>query len=266
MVLKGIDISNNNGQICFVGVKDSGVEAVYMKATEGTTFKDSTLKGNYECAREQNLKVGFYHFLVGSSEPETQAENFYNQIKDKHNDLIPMLDVETNFENLMDYVHRFINKFKELSQLPIGIYTYSGFMENLDDTLSEFTLWEANYNNNPWVLPDNKIWDSRAGHQYTEKGKINGIEGNVDINEFNDDILVEEKTTGYVRTNYLPNGHKGDGSFIGVDIQYVKESFKDIDIFMRGNEKGVWVETQVLPLEKCRELQETLGSWFYDIK
>lgn len=266
MVLKGIDISNNNGHVCFVGVVSSNVEAVYMKATEGTTFVDSTINDNYERAREQNLKVGFYHFLVGSSEPETQAENFYNQIKDKHSDLIPMLDVETIFENLMDYILRFTNKFTELSGMQIGIYTYSGFMANLDSSLSEFTLWEANYNNDPWNLPENNIWNSRAGHQYSEKGSVNGIEGNVDLNEFNDDILVEEKTTGYVRTDYLPNGRRGDNSFTGVDVQYVKEYFKDIDIFFRFNEKGIWAETQILPIEKCRELQETLGSWFYDIK
>jgi GH25 family lysozyme M1 (1,4-beta-N-acetylmuramidase) len=263
--LKGIDISNNNGSVCYKGVIDSGVECVYMKATEGATYVDATLNENYECAREQALKIGFYHFLVGTSSPEDQADNFYNQIKDKTMDLVPILDVETNFENLMDYVHRFINKFAELSGLTIGIYTYSGFMENLDDSLAGFLLWEANYNNDPWNLPKNNIWGQAAGHQYTDKGSVNGIDGNVDLNQFNDDILLE-KLTGYVVTNYLPNGSRGDGSFIGVDIQYVKEYFKDIDIFVRGNDKGVWVETKILPMDKCRELQETIGSWFYCIK
>jgi Lyzozyme M1 (1,4-beta-N-acetylmuramidase) len=263
--LKGIDISNNNGTVCYKSAIDSGVECVYMKATEGATYIDATLNENYECAREQALKIGFYHFLVGTSDPEDQADNFYNQIKDKAMDLVPILDVETNFEDLMDYVHRFINKFTELSGLQIGIYTYSGFMENLDDSLSGLILWEANYNNDPWNLPKNNIWDLVAGHQYTDKGIVNGIEGNVDLNEFNDDIFLE-KNSGYVITNYLPNGHRGDGSFIGVDIQYVKEYFKEIDIFVRGNDKGVWVETQIIPMEKCKELEESLGSWFYCIK
>lgn len=263
--MKGIDISNNNGSVCYKDVINSGVECVYMKATEGTTFVDATLNINYECAKEQSLKIGFYHFLVGTSEPEEQAKNFFNQINEKNMDLVPMLDIERNFENLMEYVHRFINKFKELSGFKIGIYTYSGFMDNLDGSLSDFILWEANYNNDPWNLPKNNIWDSRAGHQYTDKGTINGIEGNVDLNEFNDDILLE-KQKGYVVTNYLPNGHRGDGSFVGVDIQYVKEYFKDVDIFVRGNDKGVWVETQILTIDKCHELKDLLGSLFYCIK
>lgn len=77
---------------------------------------------------------------------------------------------------------------------------------------------------------------------------------------------TEEKTTGYVVTNYLPNGYRGDGSFTGIDIKYVQEYFKGINIYIRGDSKGVWIETQVLPYSKCLELKETLGSWFYAIK
>lgn len=74
------------------------------------------------------------------------------------------------------------------------------------------------------------------------------------------------KTTGYVVTNYLPNGYKGDGSFNGVDADYVLQYFNGIRCYFRGNEKGVWIETQELPLNKCEELKDILGSWFYEIK
>lgn len=77
---------------------------------------------------------------------------------------------------------------------------------------------------------------------------------------------TEEKTTGYVVTNYLPNGYRGDKSFIGVDIQYVQEYFKGVNIYIKGDSKGVWLETQVLPIEQCNKLKETLGSWFYAIR
>lgn len=76
----------------------------------------------------------------------------------------------------------------------------------------------------------------------------------------------EEKTTGYIVTNYLPNGYRGDKSFIGVDIQYVQEYFKGVNIYIKGDSKGVWIETQVLPIEQCNKLKETLGSWFYAIR
>ena len=77
---------------------------------------------------------------------------------------------------------------------------------------------------------------------------------------------TEGKATGYVVTNYLPNGYRGDKSFTGVDIQYVQEYFKGINIYIKGDSKGVWLETQVLPYSKCLELKETLASWFYAIR
>ena len=77
---------------------------------------------------------------------------------------------------------------------------------------------------------------------------------------------TEGKATGYVVTGYLPNGYRGDKSFVGVDLEYVLSYFKDIRCYVKGDSKGVWIETQVLPYSKCLELKETLGSWFYAIR
>jgi N-acetylmuramoyl-L-alanine amidase len=80
------------------------------------------------------------------------------------------------------------------------------------------------------------------------------------------EINNEKQETGYVVTKYLPNGNNGDGSFEGVDLEYVLSYFKGIKCYVRGNSKGVWVETQILPIDKCNELKESLGSWFYNIE
>lgn len=80
---KGIDISHYNGDIDFTKVKADGIQCVYMKATEGTTYIDNYLGTYYKGAKSAGLKTGFYHYLVGTSSQETQAQNFYNNIKDK---------------------------------------------------------------------------------------------------------------------------------------------------------------------------------------
>lgn len=221
--MKGIDVSNHNGNINFNKVKVEGVECVYIKATEGTTYVDSYLDTNYSNAHYIGLKTGFYHFLVGTSSPETQATNFYNAIKDKSNELIPMLDIETSFNGLMDYVLRFIAKFKELSNMPIGVYTYTGFMDNLDSRLKDYQLWEANYNNDPWNLPSNNIWSSRVGHQYTEKGKVNGINTNVDMNEFTEEILLDSKF------GWIYDEDKSKWWYKHSDGSYTKADWEKID-------------------------------------
>lgn len=67
----------------------------------------------------------------------------------------------------------------------------------------------------------------------------------------------------YVVTNYLPVAYTG---YDGVDINYVLSYFNDIKCYVRGNEKGIWIETEYLRLDKCNELKKILGSWFYEIK
>lgn len=76
----------------------------------------------------------------------------------------------------------------------------------------------------------------------------------------------EGELTGYVVTNYLPNGYRGDGSFVGVDLEYVLSYFKGIRCYVKSDSNGIWIETQVLPIETCNELQKILGKWFYAIK
>ena len=131
--ITGIDISNNNGSIDFSKVAGVGVEYVYVKATEGSTFQDITMEDFYNACKSNGLKVGAYHFLVGTSTPEAQAQNFYEKIKDYEWDLVPMMDIETNFSGLADYVERFIATFKQLSPLTLGIYSYTSFISYLTD-------------------------------------------------------------------------------------------------------------------------------------
>ena len=209
--MKGIDVSNHNQQINWSQVKSSGVECVYIKATEGTTYQDPYLNSHYNGAKSVGILTGFYHFLVGSSSPETQAENFYNNIKDKENNLLPCVDLEhSNNEpsEFMDYALRFIQKFKALSSKDICIYACPSFIEEkLDSRLAKYPLWCAHYGvDRPGFT---KVWGSSyAGHQYTEKGSVPGVTGNVDMNNFNEGILTGSQMVqaAAVNTNniYIP--------------------------------------------------------------
>ena len=67
---------------------------------------------------------------------------------------------------------------------------------------------------------------------------------------------------GYVVTNYLPYSDNYDG----VDINYYLGYFEGVKPYVRGNEKGVWIETEYLNIDKCNELKNKLGSLFYAIQ
>lgn len=84
----------------------------------------------------------------------------------------------------------------------------------------------------------------------------NSIDSNIPTEPVNED-------KGYVVTNYLP---AESANYDGVNINYVLRYFKGITCYVRGNNKGVWIETQYLDMSKCNELKRTLGSWFYSIE
>lgn len=192
--IQGVDISNNNSIASLSTLAENGVQYLYLKGTEGSSFVDKTTKSRYIQAKKLGLKVGFYHFLVETSLPEAQAENAYNATKNYNQDLVFMLDIEVNFHSLCDYVLRFINKWQELSEVEIGIYTYSGFISNLapiSNYIESRKLWIANYTSS-YDNVKTGFFNNIVGWQYTESGTIGSFTG--DCNYFNVNCLVKAKS------------------------------------------------------------------------
>ena len=93
----GMDVSHHNGDITWEVVKrDKRIEFVYIKASEGKTYVDPTYRTNLRNARKQGLKVGSYHFFRMTSGAHEQFRHFKTVVKKEEQDLIPMVDVETN--------------------------------------------------------------------------------------------------------------------------------------------------------------------------
>lgn len=197
--IKGINISNNDKNIDLNSVANAGGEYVYLKATEGSTFKDPYVDTYYNQCKNLGMKVGVYHYLVSTSTPEEQARNFYEVICQYDWDLIPMLDVEVNFDGLQDYIKRFKSEFNRLSSLKLGIYSYTSFinkyLSNADKEIYKMPLWEANYNGKPWNGVGKNKFKILVGHQYSTDKYVKEYIGNFngDINEFNDKALISNE-------------------------------------------------------------------------
>lgn len=247
----GIDISNNNGIIDFYKVKKSGIECVYIKATEGATFKDTYLESNYRGAIIQNLKVGFYHFLVGTSAPEEQAKSFFKSIKDKKSHLKPCLDVEKTGFDIMDYTTRFIKEFESLCNLELCIYTGPYFAnKNLNNTLAKYPCWIAHYGvSKPMATT---IWgNSYVGHQYTEEGSVDGIKGKVDMNNFSELILIDSS----VKLGWNKNNIGWRYCIDNEKIIFYIDSWKEID--------KDWYSFDSDGYARCNTFIQDKGVWYY---
>ena len=191
-MLKGIDVAVHDGHIDFNKVKAAGIETVIIKATEGVNFKDSNLEVNYKDAKAAGFNIGFYHFMSEKTDPEQQAIDFWNAIKDKEFNVFPCLDIETNNMNrsckeISDRCIEFLEKFEELSNLQCMIYTGGYFgRDNLDNRVKKYLGWIAHYNVSKPMETGFKV----VGHQYSETGKVDGINANVDLDNFTEDIFI----------------------------------------------------------------------------
>lgn len=190
---KGIDISNWQGNVDFAQVKNSGVQIVFMKATEGNYYVDVKLNANYQGSKNNGLLVGFYHFFKASIDAKVQAKYFVDNIQGKTPDCRLALDIETSDGfNSSDFSNKcfvFLEEVKRLSGKDVVVYTYTNFAQtSLTSSLSAYPVWIAHYG--VTTPGNNPIWSNWVGFQYSDSGSISGVSGNCDLDTFTDGILL----------------------------------------------------------------------------
>lgn len=202
-VVDGIDVSDHQKVINWdATARDKRVKFVYIKATEGATYQSRLYRHNLENARRVGIKVGSYHFLRTGSRIRDQFENFKSVVKKHEQDLLPLIDIEvrqgwTN-QQVRDSVKLFADLIEEYYGCRPMIYTSSHFYNHiLGRAFADYPLFIARYATNAPSLDSGRwtLW------QYSEKGRIAGIDPAVDLSCFNrgsglNDILIKEHRMG----------------------------------------------------------------------
>jgi lysozyme len=182
--VKGIDISHHNGNINFAKVVADSVDFVVIKASEGVNFVDSCLMRNYDGAKAQNLKIGFYHFFKFNHGGVRQARHFLHTIKGLDSNLPLVIDVEKDNNADVGYylvvgrLRDMINYLKKCNHR-VMIYTNRKVYEKyIQDNFPSVDLWLASART-PDIGNVCRLW------QHSHNGRVNGILRPVDINTFN---------------------------------------------------------------------------------
>lgn len=198
-IYDGIDVSGWQGNIDYSEVASSGIEIVYMKASEGTSFVDPYFNQNYTNAKANGLKVGFYHYLTARSNSEAVAEaNFFvSTISGMTPDCRLAMDFESfgnlSAEEINEIGLTFMQTVESLSGKEMVIYSDTSNASNIfGGGLTNYPLWVAQYEVEEPTPNGN--WDSWVGWQYTDAGEISGINGYVDRDRFTDGILLNENS------------------------------------------------------------------------
>ncbi len=187
--LEGIDVSNHQGNINWKDVDQNLVNFVFIKATEGTTFTDKSFSKNWEDSKKAGFLRGAYHYFTITSDGKQQAEHFINTVPKEKNTLPPVIDIEEVGEDqakliveLREYAEIIENHYGVKPIFYVNKKTYELYIR---DYFKEHIIWYAVYGSEPPV-------DTWTIWQYTDSGKVNGIEGPVDFNIFkgnNEDIM-----------------------------------------------------------------------------
>ena len=200
LVYDGIDVSSYQKDIDWrATARDKKIKFVYVKATEGATYTSRHYTYNMENARKHGIKVGSYHFLRTGSRIKDQFENFKRSAKKSDQDLIPLIDVETRqgwtAQQLRDSVKMFADLVEEYYGCRPMIYTSSSFFNNLlGAAIADYPLFIARYATSEPQLSCGAKWTL---WQFSEKGRISGIDHPVDLCRFNkgcslSDILIKD--------------------------------------------------------------------------
>ncbi len=206
-IYEGIDVSIFQGRIDFEEVKRSGIQVVYVRASEGRGYVDPYFRRNYDEAKRYGINVGFYHYLTARSEEEAyqEAKHFADVIAGTKPDCRLAMDFET-FGNLSnDEVNRisfaFLRRVQELTGREMVVYsdTYNARTRFSYELAQQYPLWVAEYGVE--VPVDNGKWDNWIGFQYSDEGRIDGIRGRVDRDKFTREIFETNKETEVPRNN-----------------------------------------------------------------
>ena len=207
--VRGVDVSEYQGEVDWNRIKDQGISFVFIKATEGSKSKDDYFDKNFGKLKNMDMLLGIYHFFSFETEGEEQAQNYINTVGYIENDdsiFIPIIDVEyySYYEKAKPYKEWIIEELQTMLddlentyRIKPMIYTTMGFYDDyINGNFSDYDIWirdivtKPNLENRDW-----RFW------QYTGKGRLDGYSGQekfIDLNVFNGtkedfDSFVESK-------------------------------------------------------------------------
>lgn len=224
--LSGIDVSRWQGKIDWKRVRQSGIDFVFIKCSQGgsisafaiSPFTDSYFISNIEGAYAAGLKCGVYHYLTGTTHEDVIAEAEYvvrilAPFKSKIAFPIALDFEEARYRTFHKtynaiLIRLFTDVIKNAGYTPI-LYANKSFLKSYIDmsSLGDLDIWHARYytprscENVPTDINKMTVW------QWTSTGRVDGISGNVDLDVgfFDYGKKAEEKQTEPPKTETPKN-------------------------------------------------------------
>lgn len=194
-VIKGIDVSAHQGEIDWKKVAATNVDfamirAVYRGYESGKLMEDEKFRTNLEEAQANGIDTGVYIFTQAINKNEVDEEiSKLNGLLGAYELQYPVVvDIEdisgsterieqlgkTELTELIEYYCEQLKKNGYTPMLYLNIYSALNMIDL--KKFEDIDKWFAVYDSDFYYPYAYKMW------QYKDTGKVDGIEGNVDLN------------------------------------------------------------------------------------
>lgn len=171
----------------------SQLDMAIIRVQYGSRVIDKHYKTHIAEMKKHNVPFGVYAWVRGISENDMriEAQDFYNRAKDL-NPLFYVLDVEEkSMNNMRAGINAYVEKLRTLTNKKIGVYIghhlYKSF--NLDLLKFDF-VWIPHYGRNDGTVNSKPLYPCDL-HQYTDKGRLDGYSGYLDLNRIMNGHTIE---------------------------------------------------------------------------
>lgn len=180
----GMDVSSHQGTVDWSSWARQGKQFAYVKATEGTTYRNPYFTAQYSGAAGVGMVRGAYHFASPSGKSGTAQAQYFVQNgggwKADGRTLPGVLDIEYNpygstcyglsKTGMVSWINDFVVEYKRLTMRDAVIYTTTDWWIQCTGNTMKFSftnpLWVARYGTtDPGTLPG--AWPRATFWQYT---------------------------------------------------------------------------------------------------
>lgn len=206
---KGIDVSVNQGNIDWQKVKKAGIQFAMIKCSWGVHVADN-FERNYAKAKAEGIPIGAYCYSYAMSVEgaKREAEAVLKILEDKKFEYPIAFDIEEKIQKslgkktLTEMCKAFCSILEKAGYY-VCIYTNLDWSRNYLDmaALSSYDVWFAQINKVVTYEGAYGMW------QYSWKGRVKGISGDVDLDYAYKDyptIIKNAGLNGYTKEVVKP--------------------------------------------------------------
>jgi GH25 family lysozyme M1 (1,4-beta-N-acetylmuramidase) len=199
MEIKGIDVSSYQSKPDWAKVSNSEIKFAILRIHQ-KSGTDSSFEHNYKGCKSNGILVGGYKYSYALTPAQAidEAESVISVLGGRGMDFPIFYDLEWSQQRnlgkqaIENIAVAFLTRIKKAGY-KVGIYCNLDWYNNvLSDTLKKYDCWIARY-----PASDNGSVQERlrpsvgVGWQYSSRGKVSGISGNVDMDAFYKDYKEE---------------------------------------------------------------------------